>query len=225
MRFVLGFIFIIASGAASACPLLTYTGYMSAGVYRSAAQTCSNEGVDFNSGPAGEHPIFHRIIVLSGSAEAVQIGLDAGGNPNIQSKSGSPSFVDLVNFAHSDSEPEVVAILELLGAAGADFSQPDSHGALALSTAAGGGELDTVRVLLRWRANPNGLDTYNRTPLFATVFGRCSPDVGRLLIQNGARIDVMPQDQIDRLFVEADKVCTNGAGRAYVRELQSLAGR
>ncbi|MBU2993546.1 hypothetical protein Q4555_13105 [Octadecabacter sp. 1_MG-2023] len=225
MRFLLGLGFSFMASVATACPLMTHTGYVSPSVMVNSVKICSDEGVDFNAGPSGGDAIFRRVIVSGWSAEAVQLGLEAGGNPNIQSRHGSPAFVDLVNFADQDSEPVVVEILEVLGAAGANFSTPDNNGDLALSKAAGGGELDTVRVLLRWRADPNGLNTYNRSPLFETVFGRCSPDVGRMLIQNGARIDVMPQDQIERMFVEAAETCTNRQGRAYVRELETLDGR
>ncbi|MCF2903691.1 hypothetical protein L0666_01710 [Octadecabacter sp. CECT 8868] len=221
MRLVLASVFGLLASSVAACPLMDNASHSVAPAWKDCPETAGN----FKSGPDGDDARFRQIILSSNSAAAVQAGLDAGGNPNVQSEHGSPAFVDLINFASSDDEATVVEILEVLGAAGANFSTPDNHGDLALSKAAGGGELDTVRVLLRWRADPNGLNTYNRTPLFETVFGRCSPDVGRMLIQNGARIDVMPQDQIERMFNEAAETCTNGRGRAYVRELETLAGR
>ena len=226
MRFVLTLMFCVLSSAAAACPLVTDTRFMPPATLERAVETCIAQGVDLNSKDARGNPMFHRIIATGGSPRAVELALGAGADPNIATPNGSPAFVDLVNFSHPDDEATVVEILEVLGQAGARFSTPDSNGDLALSKAAGGGELDTVRVLLRWRADPNGLNTYDRTPLFETVFGRCSPDVGRLLIANGARVDVMAQDQIDRMLAEGEDSCASvRGGRAYLAELATLAGR
>lgn len=224
MRTFFFLFFTFAAKSAVACTLITHTGYLPPANLASAAQICAEQKVDFNAATAEGNPIFHRIIATGGSIRAVEIGLAAGGDPNVTSRWGSPAFVDLVNFADRDDEAYVVEVLNMLGAAGANFSTPDSHGDLALSKAAGGGELDTVRTLLHWGADPNGLNTYDRTPLFETVFGRCSPAIGRMLIANGARIDVMPREQIDRMFTEASQSCAEiHDGAAYVAELKELS--
>ncbi len=224
MRLLIVFLFLANVSAASACELQGSTRFIPPSVVEAQVRDCAEEGFDFNTAREGENAVMYRLIATGGSPEAVEIALTAGGNPNIQSRFGSPAFVDLINFAHRDGESVVVEILELLGAAGANFSTPDNHGDLALSKAAGGGELDTVRVLLRWQADPNGLNTYGRTPLFETVFGRCSPDVGRILISNGARIAPMDQEQVDRMLIEATEVCTSREERDYVDELEALSG-
>ena len=191
-----------------------------------AVEDCLAEGVDLTAPlPSGDNPL-HMLIATTPAPEAVGIALAAGADPNVTGKHGSPAFVDMVNFAMEKDDPDVIAVLKLLGEAGADFSRPDNQDQSALSMAAGGGEVETVRVLLQYGADPNGLNAYSRTPLFETVFGRCSPEVGELLIEHGARLDPMPQDQIDRMFEEAAESCADlGGGDAYVARLRELAGR
>ncbi len=223
MRLLITTLLFTYATVASACELQGNTRYMPPASIAAQIRKCAAAGFDFNSAREGEESVMRRLISIGGSPEAVEIALAAGGNPNIQNSYGSPAFVDMINFADPGNEAIVVEILDLLGAAGANFSTPDNHGDLALSKAAGGGELDTVRTLLRWRADPNGLNTYGRTPLFETVFGRCSPYVGRMLIANGARLDPMAQVQIDRMFIEAAEVCSSRDERRYIAELEALA--
>ncbi|MFV0476163.1 MAG: ankyrin repeat domain-containing protein [Pikeienuella sp.] len=187
------------------------------------AQNCAEAGFDFDAPlPSGRVP-FREMVVLGGSPEAVAIALEAGADPNITDKYGSPAFVDLINFSMETDDPALLEILRLLGEAGADFSLPDNQGDLALSKAAGGGETGTVRLLLAYGADPNGLNAYARTPLFETVFGRCSPEAGAALIDKGARLDPMPADQLARMFDEADKACAETApGRDYVARLRAM---
>lgn len=186
---------------------------------------CAAAGLDFSAPlESGDAP-FRRIIVFGASPEAVSIALAAGADPDIADASGSPAFVDLINFDSGKDAPETLGILRLLGEAGADFSRPDAYGDLALSKAAGGGEIETVRVLLDYGADPNGLNTYDRTPLFETVFGNCLPEIGALLIERGARLDPMPEDQIARLFEEAAKTCAHAPGGAdYIARLKGMRG-
>ena len=186
-------------------------------------EDCASAGFDFSAQlPSGEIP-FHQIVATGGEAEAVAIALGAGADPNTTSRHGSPAFVDLINFSMEKDDPTLLDILRHLGEAGADFSLPDNQGDLALSKAAGGGEIETVRLLLQYEADPNGLNTYSRTPLFETVFGRCAPDVGELLMEHGARLDPMPQDQIARMFEEAEKACADtSSGRDYIARLKAM---
>lgn len=190
-----------------------------------AATECAAAGFDFSAPlPSGDVPI-HELVIAGISAEAVRIALEAGADPNATDKYGSPAAVDLINFSSAmKDDPEKLAILRLLGQAGADFSLPDSHGDTALARAAGGGEIEVTRILLEYGADPNGLNTYDRTPLFATVFGRCSPEIGELIIEAGGHYETMPMDQIERMFAEAEKSCPAVPGGSdYIARLYSLA--
>lgn len=184
---------------------------------------CVEAGLDLSAQlPSGKVP-FHEIVAIGYEPEAVAIALRAGADPNTTSRHGSPAFVDLINFSMEKDDPALLEILRLLGEAGADFSLPDDQGDLALSKATGGGEIETVRLLLEYGADPNELNTYSRTPLFETVFGRCSPDVGEVLIEHGARIDPMPEDQVARMFDQAKEACADTAGGSeYIERLRAL---
>src|SRR5690606_22329563 len=105
---------------------------------------CAEAGLDFSAQlPSGNVP-FHEIVATGYEPEAVATALRAGADPNTASRHGSPAFVDLINFSMEKDDPALLEILRLLGKAGADFSLPDNHGDLALSKAAGGGEIETV---------------------------------------------------------------------------------
>lgn len=187
------------------------------------AEDCAADGLDFAAELSSGKVPFHMIVATGASPEAVRIALEAGTDPNTTNQWGDPAFVDLINFSMEKDDPVLIETLRLLGEAGADFSLPDSHGDLALSKAAGGREIETVRVLLEYGADPNGLDTYNRTPLFQTVFKHCDPEMGALLIERGARIDPMPEDQIRRMFDEAAPACAGAPGGAdYLTRLKAL---
>jgi len=197
---------------------------LSGRAYVNMVEKCEEAEFDFSTQlPSGKIP-FREIVVLGGEPQAVAAALRAGADPNTTDKRGSPAFVDLINFTMDKDDSVVLEILRYLGEAGADFSIPDEYGDLALSKAAGGGETETTKLLLEYGADPNGLDTYLRTPLFQTVFGRCSPYVGDILIKYGARLDPMREDQVARMFDEAAKVCSDiPGGPEYIERLDRLS--
>lgn len=188
----------------------------------SVVADCAETGFDFSAELASGIVPFHRIVAVYAEPEAVRIALEAGADPNTTSRWGSPAFVDMVNFSMTEKDdPDTLAVLRLLGEAGADFSRPDNHGQTALAMASGSGEIETVRVLLDYGADLNG---YERTALFHTVFGRCSPAIGELLIEYGARIDPMPADQVARMLEEARTTCgETDNGRAWAKQLHVMA--
>lgn len=185
---------------------------------------CAAQGLDFSAPLASGKVPFAKIIAVNLEPEAVAIMLQAGADPNTTDASGSTAFVDMLNFSMSErDDPAKLDILRLLGEAGADFSRTDNYDQSALSFAVGSGAPETVQVLLEYGADPNGVHAYGRTALFNTVFGRCSPEIGQMLIDAGARLDVMGADQIQRLFAEADKSCGDSdAGRDYIKRLRAL---
>lgn len=217
---------LLFAPAALACPLQTdpdrVLGF-GAGSPVSAIQACADAGFDFSAPlPDGRVP-FREIVVTTSHPDAVQLMLQAGADPDTADRYGSPAFVDAINFAQDREDPDFLRMIDILGAHGADFSQPDSNGDLALSKAAGGGDNQLMAILLKHGADPNGLNTYRRTPLFETVFGICNSEGGAMLIDAGATLSPMPADQVSRLFDEAAKSCSGtAAGQAYIDFLKGL---
>ena len=188
-----------------------------------AIETCAASGLNFSKPVKNGKIPFREIVAISNDPKAVELMLQAGADPNTRSKHGAPAFVDAVNFAYDRDDKAFLKMMELLGEAGADFSQPDNNGQLALSMATGSDAVKLMEVLLRHGADPNGLNAYNRTPLFASVFGTCNVKGGDILIAAGATLAPMPGDQVERMFKEAQKNCANsGKGRRYINRLQGL---
>lgn len=221
-----GFALCLAAPAA-ACPI---TGDMrslmlapSEAAMLDIVRSCAATDFDFSATLPGDKIPFWHIVATYSSAEAVQIMLDAGADPNTTDRQGDPAVTAAINFVYDANDPAFLDMIRVLGDAGTDFSVPDSYGHTNLERAAGGGEIALLRLLLQYGADPNGLNPYGRTPLFETVFGTCRPQVGDTLIKAGGNITAMPADQIDRLFDEAAESCPNVAGGpAYVAQLQAL---
>lgn len=226
MRYILSFLILISASAASACEL-TKEGwsFRLGGAIVHEVERCAAAGFDFNSLDEDGDPVFHLMVSVVGAPEAILIALNAGADPNLPDRFGSASFVDMLNFSAPEDDVSVAGKLELLGQAGADFSLTDNHDYTALGRAVSKRFDASVEVLLRYGADPNQLSTYGRAPLFNTVFGRCQPQMGETLIDAGARLDVMGDDVVARLFEEAEEACTDGAGQAYIVQLETLAGR
>ena len=219
-------VLILTAPAALACPFETSPDSVlrfGAGSPLSAIRTCAEAGFDFSAPLADGRVPFREIVVSRSDPEAVELMLQAGADPNTSDKYGSPAFVDAINFVHDREHPDFLRMIEILGAYGADFSRPDSHGDLALSKAAGGDDNRLLAILLEHGADPNGLNTYDRTPLFETVFGTCNTEGGAMLIDAGATLSSMPADQVERLFDEAQASCSGGVeGQAFIDLLKGL---
>ncbi len=115
-------------------------------------------GADVNaSDGSGNTPLCRA--VERGDEPIIRFLLENGANMHIRNRRGEP----LVMYAKS------VAVLDLLQAAGADFSAADLHGDTALMKVARTGELDMLRALLDCGADVDAVTDLGKTAIhFAT---------------------------------------------------------
>lgn len=226
MKHLLTAAFLTLSGAAQACELRSNPDILYStrdGALPALIQTCLNDGLDFEAPLSNGKPPFVTIVATTGSLQAVELMLDAGVDPNTPGRYGGTAMTDAINVAYDAEDPAFLAIIQALIDAGADVNIVDSSGHTNLERAAGGGEVSLLRMLLAAGADPNILNPFDRTPLFETVFGRCRPEVGAILIEAGGGIAAMPTDQIDRMFDEAAESCAEVDGGAeYIARLETL---
>lgn len=140
-----------------------------------------------------------RLIAAIDSADvaATKAALEAGANPNALDATGRP----LLGRAARQGNAEIIA---LLLATGADPNAADRIGFTPLFEAARDGQIDSVRELLQGGADPNRTAKpggIGMAPLHAAAAAHpASPEVLRLLVRAGARVDARDAEQATPLM-------------------------
>ena len=141
-------------------------------------------GADVNARTIlGTTPLFQAVAA---SAESARILLDNGADPNARSATGATPLMAI----------PTPAALALLVARGADVKMTTKRNETALAMAADRGDLEGVRLMLDKGADVNAVDFRGFTPLmYAAQYDRDSPELIRLLLSRGARVDATAEGE------------------------------
>jgi ankyrin repeat protein len=122
-----------------------------------------------------------------------------GANPNVRDE-------DLRTPLHQAVLGNSVGLVGLLIESGADLNAKDSQGMTALHFAAQEYLPEIARILVGRGADPNAVDEDGNSALHRAIFSaRGRDDIGRMLLDNGARADlanhegITPHDLAERL--------------------------
>ena len=153
--------------------------------------------INDNSGMGGMSALHWS--AKNGNTEITELLLDAGADPNVTSKIGKTP----VTVAAESGEVEVLSILIDRGG---NIEAIDQIGGTPLLWAAGlSPSSDTVAYLIKVGGNVNLIDTNGMTPLiWAAGIGK--PDTVKLLIDNGADLEVAEMHQQETALMRAARI-------------------
>ncbi len=174
------------------------------------------KGADVNSrDPRGNTLLMHAAVF--GSAQAVQLLLDAGADVNARNQFGATALLRAANDprktrlmvekgadvnaqSKTGRTPLMVAAtcdgcvenVRYLLAKGADVKAKDARGSTALYSAVETNDLDTVRLLVEKGVDPAAPDSSGWTPLMSAS-NKCNLDAVQFLLSKGADVNAANQ--------------------------------
>lgn len=137
--------------------------------------------VVFIFGCASEQDLFDA--AAAGDLDEVRSLLEAGIDKNARDHDGITALHLAAKFGRSD-------VVRFLVESGVDANVRDRLKMTPLHEAAGAGQLETCRLLLEKGADINRKDAYLSTPLMRICFNDVYPEVGKLLLNNGADVHI-----------------------------------
>lgn len=132
-----------------------------------------NDNIDINAmSSGGDYAIIEA--AWFDNVGAVDALIEAGADLNVENSHGYTALT----IAASNSKPNTVTIVKMLLKAGADIDMPRSSGDTALGLAARNANIDLIKLLLDWGADP-----YVKNYKGKTVFdiAQCHPSVKKIL--------------------------------------------
>ncbi|KAL2856513.1 ankyrin repeat-containing domain protein [Aspergillus pseudoustus] len=131
--------------------------------------------------------------ITNGWPEVVAQALARCRRDNLLHNPGDPSWIQLLLSAAKIGNPDIVAQLLRAGIP-ATVGTPSRHGYLwPLNSAANGGHLEAVRLLLDYGADPNAQDKDNNTALYLAMLYPPFTPVVKLLVERGADVHIIGQ--------------------------------
>ena len=141
--------------------------------------------IDKGADPNAQNPFGTTALMMSATQIAkVRLLLDRGAKANIASKQGRTAL-----FIAAMSEPSA-EIVGLLMAKGADVRAKDAFQNTALTAAAYGNDLDTIRLVLAAGVDVNAAGVTGVTPLLGAAYNGNAAAV-RLLLSKGANVNAI----------------------------------
>lgn len=128
----------------------------------------------------GETPLIHA--ARQGHTSTAKYLIEHGANPALSSELGATALHHVAGIGH-------IELMELLISAGVDVNSQSESGT-PLIWAAGHGQQDALKLLLKNKADPNIETDDGITPLLSTVAAGSLPCL-ELLIQEGAKVNII----------------------------------
>ncbi|XP_071735465.1 uncharacterized protein [Rutidosis leptorrhynchoides] len=128
----------------------------------------------------GETPLIHA--ARQGHTSTAKYLIEHGANPALSSELGATALHHVAGIGH-------IELMEILLSAGVDVNSQSESGT-PLIWAAGHGQQDALKLLLKHKADPNIETDDGITPLLSTVAAGSLPCL-ELLIQEGAKVNII----------------------------------
>ena len=169
-------------------------------------EDCSNEvlqaiidhGADVNNA-SNDNCTALMLACAKRHADAINVLLKAGANPNITDDSGATCLMCAVG---KDCSKEVLqAIIDY----GADVNATSKENFSALMIACGEGYTDNINMLMEAGANPNIADDSGATCLMCAVGEDCSNEVLQAIVDHGADVNATNKQNCTALMISCTK--------------------
>ena len=168
------------------------------GCSKKVFETLIKHGADVNATNKNNRTAL-MIACNMGNVDAIDVILNAGGNPNIADDDGGSCIQYAVDAGCSKT------VLKTLINHGADVNVTNKNNTTALLLAIKKGNMDTIYVLLKAGANPHIANDNGFACIYCAVFENCSQDVLETIITHGADVNATDKNNETALMVACRK--------------------
>ena len=132
-----------------------------------------------------------------GDVELVRALIAAGADVRVENDFGATPMSAAAEIGNAN-------VIAMLLKAGANAESPNAEGETALMVVARTGKTDAASILLRHGANPNAVERWGGQTALMWSAAQCQPEMVRLLLDHGARVDLAAASRVWQRRVTAE---------------------